>query len=295
MHEYIKKLSFSLCLIEQIIKDTQFKEGFKKLEMSLIGLASSFLMVEGGSIPNDTNLSLRKILVQVVDLLDLAKVGKVVSVMNAEVIISATLRILEELDIKLQKNNSFLLPRFSLSEMSDKLLRDRAREDEQNKFLNSKFDKEEGEVFKFTKIPELKLSEVDSFKQDANILSGSKSAPSTFDSKERDSAKQVPTNTEVPKFDWGNGQEKKLNQQPQSNSQEPMVYTFFGSEDKIIEDRKSKLLEILKIGGGSAIGEIAKHFPGLNVKTLQRDLLDLMREKKVIMLGKKRWSKYYLK
>jgi hypothetical protein len=185
---------------------------------------------------------------------DLAKVGKVVSVMNAEVIISAALRMLESVDRKLEKNNSFSLPRFLLSEIPDQLLRDKVREEEQGKFLNDKSLKSENEVFNFTKIPELKLS------MPENISTSNK-------------IKSVPEKTEP----------------------EPMVYTFFGSEDKIIEDRKNKLLEILKVGGGVAIGDVTKHFPGLNVKTLQRDLLDLMREKKVIMLGKKRWAKYYLK
>lgn len=282
MHEYIKKLSFSLCLIEQILKDTQFKENFKKLEMSLIDMASEFLMVSEKTIAIDKKMSLRKILVQVVDLLDLAKVGKVVSVMNAEVIISAALRLIEEVDTQIHQSNSYALPRFSLSEMSDKLLRDRVREDEQNKFLDSKFNKDGGSVFNSTKIPELSLSEPGLDRSDD--LQDSVVQKNGEERKMSDS-KKVEDKNEEPKFDWANGNGKG----------EPIVYTFFGSEDKIIEDRKNKLLDILKVGGGVAIGEVTKHFPGLNVKTLQRDLLDLMREKKVIMLGKKRWAKYYLK
>jgi hypothetical protein len=287
MHEYIKKLSFSLCLIEQVIKDTKFQEGFKKLEMSLIDVASDFLIVSGDNISNEKRIKLRKILVQVVDLLDLAKVGKVVSIMNAEVIISAALRLIEEVDIHMHRTNSFSLPRFSLSEMSDKLLRDRAREDEQNKFLNSKFEKDGGEVFNFTKIPEINLSEPKMSEPGLNSLKDLQDSviQNASTMKDVNDSTKVADKIDGPKFEWGNGQGKD----------EPLVYTFFGSEDKIIEDRKSKLLEILKVGGGVAIGEVTKHFPGLNVKTLQRDLLDLMREKKVIMLGKKRWAKYYLK
>lgn len=282
MHEYIKKLSFSLCLIERIVKDIDFKNNLKKLELSLIGLASDFLVATGTDILLEKNLVLRRILVQVIDLLDLAKVAKVVSAMNAEVIISAALRLVEEVDIKIHQSNSYLLPKFSLSEMSDKLLRDRVREDEQNKFLNSKFNNQDGPVFNFTKIPELSLSEPGLHRSDD--LQDSTVQKNSEENKIVDSKKVADKNVE-PKFDWGNGDGKD----------EPLVYTFFGSEDKIIEDRKNKLLEILKVGGGVAIGEVTKHFPGLNVKTLQRDLLDLMREKKVIMLGKKRWAKYYLK
>lgn len=285
MHEYIKKLSFSLCLLGQIIKDTQFRDNIRRAELSLIDIASDFFVNRVGNASTEEMLSLRKILVKVVDLLDLAKVGKVVSVMNAEIVIAATLRLIEEVDDKLQKNNSFLFSRLSLSEMSNKLLRERAREEEQNKFLTDKLKKDESEILNFTKIPELKLSEPGVSAEELKTKGLSE---------EEFRAGQV-TEKGEPKFDWGNGHTKGAAQQLQTNSQEPIVYTFFGSEDKIIESRKSKLLELLKIGGGVAIGEVTKHFPGLNVKTLQRDLLDLMREKKVIMLGKKRWAKYYLK
>jgi predicted HTH transcriptional regulator len=64
--------------------------------------------------------------------------------------------------------------------------------------------------------------------------------------------------------------------------------------EKEIKDRRDKILRILTTGGGS-IREIASKMGDVNEKTLQRDLLELMRDKKVIMLGKKRWAKYYLK
>jgi hypothetical protein len=217
--------------------------------------------------------NLRKILVEVVDLLDLAKVGGVVSLMNAEIIITAALRLIEEVDVKIHHANSFLIPKFSLSEMSDKLLRDRARDEGQDKYLNNKIISQGNEVFKFTKIPEPEIFEPG--------LEGEKRLKD-FEGK----AVEEKIKTEAKA-------EQKI--EKSENSAEPLVYTFFGSEDKIIEDRKNKLLGVLKTGGGVSIGDIGKVFPGLNTKTLQRDLLDLMREKKVLMLGKKRWAKYYLK
>lgn len=255
MREYIKKLSYSLCLLEQVIKDIKFKEGIKDLSMSLIKVASCPKLQD-----------LRILLVQTIDFLDLAKLAGVVSVMNAEVIISATLKLIEEIDTKTHHQNSYLLPKLSLSEMSDKLLRDRVRDEEQNKFLNEKFSASETDIFKMTRIPEFFAT-----------------SPADKEVQKTEAQEKVVDEKAEPKFSWGNG------------SQQPLVYTFFGSEDKIIEDRKVKLLEILKTGGGVAIGDIAKQFPGLNSKTLQRDLLDLIREKKVIMMGKKRWVKYYLK
>jgi vacuolar-type H+-ATPase subunit H len=61
-----------------------------------------------------------------------------------------------------------------------------------------------------------------------------------------------------------------------------------------IEKRRQNILNTLTSGGGS-INEISSKMKGVSAKTVQRDLLELMRDKKVIMLGKKRWAKYYLK
>lgn len=58
--------------------------------------------------------------------------------------------------------------------------------------------------------------------------------------------------------------------------------------------RRGRIVSELKKGGGS-IKDIGTKLGDINEKTLQRDLLELMRERKVIMLGKKRWAKYYLK
>jgi hypothetical protein len=64
--------------------------------------------------------------------------------------------------------------------------------------------------------------------------------------------------------------------------------------EREISERRSRILKVLTTGGGS-IREISSKLRDINEKTLQRDLLELMRDKKIIMLGKKRWAKYYLK
>ena len=70
-----------------------------------------------------------------------------------------------------------------------------------------------------------------------------------------------------------------------------------GSLEYIEQERDERRDRILKslINGGGSIKEIASKLKDIGEKTIQRDLLELMRDKKVIMLGKKRWSKYYLK
>ncbi len=58
--------------------------------------------------------------------------------------------------------------------------------------------------------------------------------------------------------------------------------------------RHKRILEILSIGG-LGLKELLEAMPDANLKTIQRDLLLLIRGRKLIMIGKKRWSKYYLK
>jgi hypothetical protein len=216
----------------------------------------------------------------------LGKSMKVVTEMNAEIIIASCLRLIEGVDAKIHHSNSYILPKFSLSEMSDKLLRDRVRDKEQNKYFKQNLNTED-DVFKMTKIPTFESSIEQGLQYEGRGFKDFLSQSADLGLK---SQKEKKEEMEVPKFDWGNG-----NYKPQITDNKPLVYTFFGSEERIIEERKVKLMDILKTGGGMSIGDIAKVFPGLNSKTLQRDLLELMRERKVIMLGKKRWSKYYLK
>jgi hypothetical protein len=54
--------------------------------------------------------------------------------------------------------------------------------------------------------------------------------------------------------------------------------------------RKNSVLIALSNGGGS-LGDIASKMKGVKEKTIQRDLLTLMREKKVVMMGKKTLGK----
>ena len=61
-----------------------------------------------------------------------------------------------------------------------------------------------------------------------------------------------------------------------------------------IENRRERIMSLLSISGGT-IKDVANKLKDVNEKTVQRDLTELISEKKVIMLGKKRWAKYYVK
>lgn len=226
-------MSVSLCLLSNVTKNENFKKELAEVSMSLI------------KISEDDHWQLREKLSEIIDLLDLAKILNWVTIMNAEIIIEAALKIIEELDSLIRHSESFLIPKLELTQLRSNLQRDKVRDSVQTKYHKTNPNLQTSPASKI-ETPKIGKSEI----------------------------KDVTEGNEV---------------------SDPIVYTFFGSEDKIINDRREKILSILKSGGGASIGDISKQFPGLNSKTLQRDLLDLMREKRVIMLGKKRWAKYYLK
>jgi hypothetical protein len=66
------------------------------------------------------------------------------------------------------------------------------------------------------------------------------------------------------------------------------------SNDTDLRSRRFKILSQLSLGA-CGLKELRVLFSDVNDKTLQRDLLDLIRDKKVVRMGEKRWAKYYLK
>ena len=193
MHEYIKKMSASLCLLESHIHGNVFKEVIVTLSVSLIK-----------NNREDKYLDLRKDLVKVVDVLDILKIAGKVSLMNAEIILNAAVKIIEELDKEIFHKQSFILPKFSLNEMSQNILRERARENSQNNFLKND-DEDLKDVFEFTKVPEPENTPDPSLKKEGNSASkeeSRKEAKKVSEINLGDDKKEV-------KFDWGNGDEKK--------------------------------------------------------------------------------------
>ncbi len=60
----------------------------------------------------------------------------------------------------------------------------------------------------------------------------------------------------------------------------------------VVVDRKEKVLEFIRAEGPKTISEIIPVFNGISEKTIQRDLLDLVKSGKVRAEGEKRWRKY---
>ncbi|MDO8590420.1 MAG: DeoR family transcriptional regulator [bacterium] len=60
------------------------------------------------------------------------------------------------------------------------------------------------------------------------------------------------------------------------------------------EDRKKKIIDILKNKDKATAGELAGYFSGYSEKTIQRDLLELVAQGLLKKSGDKRWRVYYL-
>jgi DeoR/GlpR family transcriptional regulator of sugar metabolism len=59
-------------------------------------------------------------------------------------------------------------------------------------------------------------------------------------------------------------------------------------------NRRSQIISLFTKGTEVSINDISKKIIGCSVKTLQRELNDLVSEGKINRVGEKRWSKYIL-
>lgn len=64
------------------------------------------------------------------------------------------------------------------------------------------------------------------------------------------------------------------------------------ADSKLIEERKEKIVNLLKTKGKLGMADIATAFPTFNPKTLQRDLNSLIEAGLITRTGEKRWSRY---
>lgn len=62
----------------------------------------------------------------------------------------------------------------------------------------------------------------------------------------------------------------------------------------VAEKRKEQIVDVLKVQGTATIGDIKKVVEGVSDKTLQRDLIALVREGILARSGSRRWTTYSL-
>ena len=271
MFEYIKRVSIAVSFISRKI-DTEghnVKKVLEDLSLSLLALSQHF---RDENYSNDDLQKLADKISYLIDVVDFARINSFVSPMNARVFVESQVNFLKHVLNLLEQKNSLTMPLYQLNQLDDVMTRKNAKEN----LTNKNFD------FSFTSIPTVTTKII--FEENK-------------EDKKTDTDFEIEKEVEVI--------ERKMKEiEPEIKAkkivEESMLYPQVSTEaspehvEKEISERRSRILKVLTTGGGS-IREISAKLRDINEKTLQRDLLELMRDKKIIMLGKKRWAKYYLK
>jgi hypothetical protein len=280
MFEYIKRVSIAISFIAKKIENSQdsLKSILEQTSLELLLIAQNFRVTDF----KETDL--RKIqtkVLYIIDVVDFARINSFISAMNANVFVDSQIAFLKHINNLLNQKTSIYMPMLHLKELDDVFARRSAKENAQNNFVNYNFSEVEnigsGQNFIYKNIQTNVEDKIEKIKEEevvqTKILASEKPAEKVI---EKAPAKKILEESFIKKEDrvWQEGSLESLEQE--------------------IEIRQERILKALVNGGGS-IREISSKMKDINEKTIQRDLLDLMREKKVIMLGKKRWSKYYLK
>lgn len=266
MFEYIKRVSIAIKFISQKMdaREVAIKDILNKESIEFLKLAQDFRS-------EDFELEILKELEMrvhfIIDLMDYARVDNSISSGNAKIFIESLTNFLKFINHLEEQIYSLPASLSELRENDETLSRKMGKNTSQNIYENQNVS--------IRKVSNFNFSEVPVFPQKSLYFSNDKtdfSTPSTG----------VKTSTNA------------VDEEENTDKKAP-------KKEEIIEDtqnekrqRKERVLKLLSMGGGS-IKEVSKKMKDVTEKTVQRDLLELMRERKVIMLGQKRWAKYYIK
>lgn len=89
-------------------------------------------------------------------------------------------------------------------------------------------------------------------------------------------------------------EEKEEEIKPIEAAKEEIENIILSNQEVTSRDRKKMILAVIS-RQASGLKELRELIPNTNDKTLQRDLNDLIRDRKILRLGSKRWAKYYIK
>lgn len=124
-----------------------------------------------------------------------------------------------------------------------------------------------------------------------NFVEGKK-AEIAYDSKILLELEKLGSATSSWKPNFQGRKETNLPRLPQELPEKNQVYPAAGGEINP-QSRKGKVLDFLKTGPAKSVNEIAVIFNGeTSEKSIQRDLLDLVKMGKISAIGDKRWRKY---
>lgn len=283
-----EKIVTAIYLISQFLKDTEsIKHELRKEANELIKSLNSLAYLEHKDTLSIYRNSLDNVSL-LISYLTITKESNLISRMNVEIVIEA-LRILENLLAKKQFNlkpenlfineESFLL---SLLESREEISPNTntsydvltGRNIEENFYTNSKniFNSQEKKS-KIEKV-EKEKSEAESIKdkiyKGQNTILKDKAI-------EKEAVKATASLKDTPKSTAAKINNKKAvqNQERKNN-------------------RREQILSLFTKGTEVSIKDISKKIVGCSVKTIQRELNDLVAENKVERIGDKRWSRYTL-
>jgi hypothetical protein len=289
MFEYIKRVSVAISFIAQKVSDSdvKLKNALEEVSFDLLLIAQKFKSVDYKV--NDLK-KLEEKISYLIDVVEFGKINTSITAMNADVFINSQVNFLKHIVNLIDQKNSLTLPAYNLKNLEEILARKQAKENLQNSYSSAN----NITTFDFSETPSSENLEA---KKLENISRQNSEKNSPVNGIEV--AKVQPKNIQESEDDKPEDKSEDKIEPPKKILEESIItpvnhFTSPQSIEKEIEERRNKILKCLVNGGGS-IRDIAIKLPDLNEKTIQRDLLGLMREKKVIMLGKKRWAKYYLK
>lgn len=280
-----EKIVTAIYLISQFLKDTEsIKHELRKEANELIKSLNSLAYLEHKDTLSIYRNSLDNVSL-LISYLTITKESNLISRMNVEIVIEA-LRILENLLAKKQFNlkpenlfineESFLL---SLLESREEISPNTntsydvltGRNIEENFYTNSKniFNSQE----KKSKLEKERISEEvvkDKISKGQNTILKDKAI-------EKEAVKATASLKDTPKSTAAKINNKKAvqNQERKNN-------------------RREQILSLFTKGTEVSIKDISKKIVGCSVKTIQRELNDLVAENKVERIGDKRWSRYVL-
>lgn len=280
-----EKIVTAIYLISQFLKDTEsIKHELRKEANELIKSLNSLAYLEHKDTLSIYRNSLDNVSL-LISYLTITKESNLISRMNVEIVIEA-LRILENLLAKKQFNlkpenlfineESFLL---SLLESREEISPNTntsydvltGRNIEENFYTNSKniFNSQE----KKSKLEKERISEEvvkDKISKGQNTILKDKAI-------EKEAVKRTASLKDTPKSTAAKINNKKAvqNQERKNN-------------------RREQILSLFTKGTEVSIKDISKKIVGCSVKTIQRELNDLVAENKVERIGDKRWSRYTL-
>jgi hypothetical protein len=278
MFEYIKRVSVAVSFISEKIdlRGERVKSILDTISLDLLLIAQNF-RTDTFSVRDLQKLEHK--ISYLIDIIDFARISSLISEMNANVFVDSQIAFLKHIINLTDQKNSLSLPIYQLKQLDESMARKNAKESLQNRFAFSDLD------MKFSEMP-------NSFKKENLKYNNIPVATQTQTQKPVETFSQNNSKIEDEQIDVKEAPKKILEESvlyPQGNPGRSPE-----NVENEIGNRRKRILQALSTGGGS-IREISVKLKDVNEKTLQRDLLELMKDKKVIMLGKKRWSKYYLK